>query len=234
MLPRRRAGPGARPPLPAVSSRRGPTPAERVHRPARYLSCLRPPGPGRRPPPGDVSASGVAWLPRRSPVPCSWALGVSRHRRRVWAATWPRASRPHVTRLPHLDTHPSSRPAGRVPLHLVPTPPPPAMATVGTVAELPGRWHPAVRRSQMRTALKLVIGERQDHARVHRPDCACPLHHLRRCPSSKPFLPSPGTHYSFTPRVCHFRPILTSKCAYNSSSQGDHLMPARLGTGRSL
>lgn len=67
-------------------------------------------GPGRtfcRP--GDVSASGVAWLPRRSPVPLPLTSPgeTLTPSPRVSAASQRRASHLHVTPSSHLDTHPS-------------------------------------------------------------------------------------------------------------------------------
>lgn len=86
--------------VPPPSPGPGPAPTGRLHTPrpsapllrhrsARNHRCLRPPGARADVlPPGDVSASGVAWLPRRSPVPLLLASlgGTLTPSSRVWSA----------------------------------------------------------------------------------------------------------------------------------------------------
>lgn len=97
-------------PLPAGSARRVPAPRDCVTGPPHVTTAASARlGPWRtfcRP--GYVSASGVAWLPRRSPVPLPLASRgeTLTPSPRVSAASELRASHLHVTP-PHLDTHPS-------------------------------------------------------------------------------------------------------------------------------
>lgn len=184
-------GPGGLRP-PASSARRVPAPRDCVTGPPR----LRPPGPGRAPGrPGDVSASGVAWLPRRSPGPLPLAFP---------GATRLRPSGQHPTSTPHLFLTWT-----RVPLchadHDVSAPlladaPAPDLAgedgdAGGTEFRTPlgrgtpgGTWNGDGR--ERRTSLKFALvrrheewRERKDAQRHPRPRCGCSS-------ESAPFFPT--------------------------------------------
>lgn len=124
-------GPWGLPP-PAGSARRVPAPQDCVTGPPHVTTAASARlGPGRtfcRP--GDVSASGVAWLPRRSPVPLPLASpgATLTPAPRLSAASQRRASHLHVTPPPHLDTHPSLPADYDVSSPLLSSPPAPDLA----------------------------------------------------------------------------------------------------------